>query len=77
MPLNPIKASSLQMSLFLLKGITVFVLYFLLSLKLNLKIFLIIVMCVSVIPPRETGGSACGNWLRAALTRVAAVAITR
>jgi hypothetical protein len=31
-------------------------------------------MCVSVIPPQETGGSASGNWLRAALTRLAAAA---
>ena len=32
------------------------------------------VMCVSVIPHQETGGSASGNWLRAALARVVAAA---
>ena len=31
-------------------------------------------MCVSVIPHQETGGSASGNWLPAALARVAAAA---
>jgi hypothetical protein len=43
-----------------------------LNITTRLEILIVVVMCVSVILHQETGGSASGNWLRAALTRVAA-----